>query len=189
MEIMSRMKTEIEKLKFPLGKFEKPAMIQDSKILEWIRQIELFPARLTDLVNGLTIAELDWQYRPDGWTIKQLVHHCADSHMNSFIRFKLTLTEDQPIIKPYFEDKWAELPDTLEVDISASLKIIEGLHLRWTTLLKSLTPIEWTREFIHPEHGTRFSVGENIALYAWHSNHHLAHVKQAIMLNNPGKKK
>jgi DinB family protein len=185
LEIMSNTKTEIEELKFPLGKFEKPKTIQDNKILEWIGQIELFPTRLADLVNGLSIEELDWQYRPDGWTIKHLVHHCADSHMNSFVRFKLTLTEDQPIIKPYFEDKWAELPDSLEVDVSASLKIIEGLHLRWAILMKSLTPIEWTRELIHPEHGTRFSIGENIALYAWHSNHHLAHIKQAILFNGP----
>jgi DinB family protein len=183
MEIMSNMKTEIEKLKFPLGKFKKPETIQENEIFEWVCQVELFPTRLTKLVSGLTIEELDWQYRPDGWTIKQLIHHCADSHMNSFIRFKLTLTEDQPIIKPYFEEKWAELPDSLEVDISASLKIIEGLHLRWVILLKSLASTEWARELIHPEHGVKFSIGENIALYAWHSNHHLAHIKQAILFN------
>ncbi len=115
--------------------------------------------------------------------IRQVIHHCADSHMNSFIRFKLSLTEESPTIKPYFEDRWAEMPDYLEVSILNSIQILEGLHLKWTVLLKSLSQSDLEKEFVHPEHGKRFSVAENIGVYAWHSNHHLEHVKSA--LKNP----
>ena len=172
--------TDIEKLKFPIGKFEKPKIIDNGKINYWISDIELFPKKLNELVSNLTDTELHWKYRPDGWTIKQIIHRCADSHMNSFIRFKLNLTEKLPTIKPYFEGKWAELPDSTEADISESLKIIEGLHSRWTILLRGLKSNDFNKEFIHPEHGKRFSIAENIGVYAWHSNHHLKHIKQAI---------
>ncbi len=171
------------KLRFPIGKFKKPDSISTKEIEQWISEIEFFPSRLQELIGGLNDASLEWKYRPNGWSVKQVVHHCADSHMNSFIRFKLCLTEDTPTIKPYFEDRWAELPDTVEMDISESIKILEGLHKRWTKLLKSLHPIDLEKAFIHPEHGIRFSLVENIALYAWHSKHHLAHIEQAISGN------
>jgi len=171
---------DIDKLKFPIGEFEKPTNITKAQITSWISEIEQFPKQLIELTSQVKPNELQWKYRPNGWTIHQVVHHCADSHMNSFIRFKLSLTEEKPIIKPYSEGEWAELPDVLNVDISASLKIIEGLHTRWTVLLNSLNNTDFKKEFIHPEHGKQFSIAENIGIYAWHSNHHLAHIKQAI---------
>lgn len=170
----------IEQLKFPIGQFIKPEEIEPQHITDWIRDITLFPVQLKELVEQLTSKQLHYKYRPDGWTIKQVVHHCADSHMNSFIRFKLTLTEETPTIKPYFEDKWAELPDTLSSPIEDSIKILEGLHSRWVTLLKSFTLHDWTKEFIHPEHGKKVSIGENIGIYAWHCNHHMAHIRLAL---------
>lgn len=171
---------ELERLKYPIGKFIKPDVISSNQVNEWIMEIELFPSRLSELVKDLTAQELHWQYRPDGWAIQKVVHHCADSHMNSFIRFKLSLTENTPTIKPYFEDKWAELPDTTEAPILESIQILYGLHSRWVLLLKSLTQDDLKKAFIHPEHGRRITVAENIGIYAWHSNHHLAHIKQAL---------
>lgn len=171
---------DLENFQYPIGKFEKPKIISKDHIELWVSQIEQFPKKLNELVLALSNSELNWKYRQDGWTIKKVVHHCADSHMNSFIRFKLCLTEELPTIKPYFENKWAELPDTYETDISESLKIIEGLHARWTVLLKSLNSDDFQKEFIHPEHGKRFSIAENIGIYAWHCNHHSAHIEQAI---------
>ena len=171
----------IEKLKYPIGRFVKPETYSADQIEEWINDIEKIPEKVSETVADLSDIELHWRYRPDGWTIKQVVHHCADSHMNSFCRFKLALTENIPTIKPYFEDRWALLADTIKSDIADSLKILEGLHSRWTTLLRSLNDKELKREFIHPEYGRKISLAENIALYAWHSNHHLAHIKQAIL--------
>ena len=171
---------EIEKLKFPIGKFIKPDPITPHHLKEWISDIEQFPERLKVLVAGLTEEQLNWIYRPGGWMIKQVVHHCADSHMNSFIRFKLVLTEDYPTIKPYMEHLWANLPDTLAVPITESIVILEGLHVRWSILLKSLDSNDLKRKFVHPEYETEYSLAENIGIYAWHGNHHLAHIQQAI---------
>ena len=160
--------------------FEKPQVIESHHIQDWIQEIALFPARLLKLTENLNDEQLNWKYRPKGWTIQQVIHHCADSHMNSFTRFKLSLTEDLPTIKPFLEDKWAELPDTTETPIFESIKILEGLHSRWIKLLKSLNSNDLEKEFFHPEHGKRFSIAENIGIYAWHSNHHLAHIKLAL---------
>jgi len=171
---------DIDDLKYPIGNYKKPEAISTDQINDWIFEIEKFPPRLKTVIDDIGENELNWRYRPEGWTIRQVIHHCADSHMNSFIRFKLTLTEDRPTIKPYFQDRWAELYDSTDTPVTDSLKIIEGLHSRWTKLLKSLKSDDLKKEFIHPEHGKRFSIGETIALYAWHSNHHLAHVKQAL---------
>ena len=135
------------------------------------------------LVKDLSPLELDYIYRPGGWTIKQVVHHCADSHMNSLIRFKLALTEDLPTIKPYFEERWAELAD-YHNPISDSLIILQGVHNRWVTLLKSLDQEQLKRDFIHPEHQKRFTLKETMALYAWHCQHHLAHIEQALEFKN-----
>lgn len=171
----------IEQLKFPIGKFSKPEIISEEHILHWISEIETFPNRIRQLTNELSVAQLNWIYRPEGWTIKQVVHHCADSHINSFVRFKLALTEEIPTIKPYEEAKWAELRDGLDDDISASLQIIEGVHYRWVLLLKSLDAAQLHRQFSHPETKKIYCLDEIIGLYAWHCNHHLAHIEQAIM--------
>jgi len=169
-----------EKQRYPIGQFVKPEPIDASHIAAWIKTIAEFPARLNDLVGNLKDAQLDWSYRPGGWTIRQLVHHCADSHMNSFVRLKLCLTEDRPTVKPYFEDRWAETPDAVHSKIAASIKILEGLHARWTDLLGRLNSEELKREFFHPEQGRAFAIDEIIGIYAWHSRHHLAHIKQAL---------
>lgn len=170
----------IEKLQFPIGKFNVPQLISKSDTQQWISEIASFPVRITNSTSSLSAEQLNWIYRPKGWTIKQVVHHCADSHLNSFIRFKLALTEEIPTIKPYEESKWAELVDGLDDDISASLKIIDGIHHRWTLLLKSFNNDDFSRQFIHPENKKIYRLDEATALYAWHCNHHLAHIQQAI---------
>jgi hypothetical protein len=170
------MNLTLEQLKFPIGKFEKPSVITTHLLSQFIFDIEEFPLRLRIETEHLSDEQLDTVYRPDGWTIRQVINHCADSHMNSLIRFKLALTEDKPIIKPYFEDKWAELADSKKMPIEPTLRMIEGLHNRWVVLLKSLTDEQLKRSFIHPEHGREISISENIAIYAWHCNHHLAHI-------------
>ena len=170
---------DIEALKFPIGKFEKPADITKSNLEKWISDIATFPTRLNEAVMNLTEDELEATYRPGAWSIKQLIHHCADSHMNAFIRLKLALTEDSPTIKPYIEGRWAILTDAKTMDVLPSLKILEGVHERWSALLHQLTEEQFKRVFIHPEHGKIFSIAESTGLYAWHGNHHLAHIKLA----------
>ena len=170
-------------LKYPIGKFAKPEKISEPQIKEWIKTIEELPEQLTELTKDLTNEQLHLLYRPNGWSIKQVVHHLADSHMNSLIRFKLALTEDNPTIKPYHEDRWAKLIDGIDNDLSGSLSNIRGLHFKWVIVLRSLTKEELKREFIHPEHGKRFSLEETIGIYAWHSKHHLAHIEQALKFN------
>ncbi len=172
---------DLEKLKFPIGKFVAPKEISRDFIQEWISVINDFPTKLKEEVDALTEEQLNTTYRPNGWTIRQVVHHCADSHMNSLTRFKLALTEENPSIKPYFEERWAELADSATMSIVPSLLMIEGIHQRWTVLLKNLTDEQLSRMFIHPEQGKTFRLDENIGVYAWHCNHHLAHIQLAKM--------
>ena len=173
------MSIDLESLRFPIGQFSRPQKYSQEDVERWISDIEEFPSLLEKETAGLSTEELSWIYRPDGWSILQLVHHCADSHMNSFIRYKLTMTEEKPTIRPYFEDKWAEMTDYSEVEIQASLYILKGLHSRWVKLLSDLSMEDLEREFIHPEHGWTMSLGANTALYSWHCQHHLEHVKLA----------
>ena len=173
------MEQNLDQLKYPIGRFQSPVVIDKQQIDNWIRIIEAFPRQLSEEVRNLDVKGLEKQYRPGGWTIKQVVNHCADSHMNSMIRFKLALTEDTPIIKPYHEDRWAELSDSKDFPIESALKMLEGLHERWVTLLKSLSDKALERQFIHPETNALISLKTNIGIYAWHCEHHLAHVKNA----------
>ena len=166
----------VEELKYPIGKFVKPDTFTPEILNHYIRNIESFPSRLRTEVEHLTDEQLDTRYRPDGWTIRQVVNHCADSHMNSFMRFKLALTEDTPTIKPYFENRWAELADSKRMPIEPALKILEGLHQRWVVILKSLTKEDLEKKYIHPERGKELRLDETVGLYAWHCNHHLAHI-------------
>jgi hypothetical protein len=175
------MEHNIEELKYPIGKFQKPESFNQLQLEEWIKTIEEFPRKLNVEVKNLTALEFEKQYRPNGWTIKQVVNHCADSHMNSLIRFKLALTEDTPTIKPYFENLWAELADTKDFPAESSLKMLDGLHARWVNLLRSLSDQELQRQFRHPETNELISLKTNIGIYAWHCEHHLAHVKIAKM--------
>jgi hypothetical protein len=170
------MNTLLNTLRFPIGKFESPQVLTQELMDGYIKDIETFPARLKQAVNGLNDSQLDTPYRPDGWTIRQVINHCADSHMNSLIRFKLALTEDNPTIKPYYEERWAELADSKTMPIAPALLLLEGLHQRWTVLLHSLNAEDLKKTFIHPEHGKHFGLDENIGVYAWHGNHHLAHI-------------
>ena len=167
-------------VQYPIG--EMPSIKEPSRaqLNEWIENIEQFPNRLKKITDGLTSEQLNWRYRPDGWMIKQVVHHCGDSHINSYIRFKLALTEESPKIRPYFEGKWAELFDSQDDDISDSIELITVLHRKWVKLLRGLTEEDLNKEFVHPEHGTIFNLAENIGIYSWHSLHHLEHIKIAI---------
>ncbi len=174
----------IEKLKYPIGKFKKPEEITAEIISEWISDITSFPASLRSEVNHLSNDQLDTPYRPDGWTIRQVIHHCADSHMNSLMRLKLALTENVPTIKPYIQNRWAELSDSKNMPIEASLKMLEGIHERWAVLLNDLSEEQFKRTFVHPENGNTFRIDENTALYAWHCNHHLAHITETKKRNS-----
>jgi DinB superfamily len=171
---------ELEKLKFPIGKCPKTDDAAANDVATWIATIEEFPVKIKNLTSALSDEELSWIYRPNGWNIKQVVHHCADSHSNSFIRFKLALTEDVPTIKPYEEQLWAELVDGNSSNIFPSIQIIEGVHARWVLLLQSLKDNELKRQFIHPANIKILSLDETIGVYAWHCNHHLAHIEQAL---------
>jgi hypothetical protein len=164
-------------LRFPVGKFQRPtAPLTDSQRQEFIEAIAATPARLNDAVKGLKPEQLDTRYRPEGWTVRQVVHHVPDSHMNAYIRFKLALTEELPLIKPYNEAKCAELGDVKGAPIEPSLALLENLHKRWVLLLRTLGPAEWSRKFRHPEHETPLSLDDTLALYAWHGRHHVAHI-------------
>ena len=170
--------------RYPIGQFEKPDIISQTLITEWISTIAAFTEDLGKQVEHLSDAQLDTPYRENGWTLRQVVHHCADSHMNAFCRIKLALTEDNPVIKPYFEDRWAELADSKSIPISASISILNGLHLRWTILLNSISAGNLKRTFVHPEHNGKVEIAEAIGMYAWHCKHHLAHITTLKSLKN-----
>jgi hypothetical protein len=167
---------ELYKLKYPIGPMPVQTEFSSKEISDNIKTIEDFPDKLRKAVETLTEEQLDTLYRPGGWSIRQVVHHVGDSHLNVFIRIKLALTEDTPTIKPYFEDRWAELADYKDTPIEVSLDLLDSLHKRFIVLLRSLTPEQMKRRFNHPEHNKKFSVEELINIYAWHSKHHLAHI-------------
>jgi len=161
-------------LRFPIGKFQRADNLTGEQRREFIDAIARAPVRMNAAVAGLKPAQLDTPYRPGGWTVRQVVHHLPDSHMNAYIRFKLALTESEPTIKPYDEKRWAELADS-KAPIEPSLALLENLHARWVPLLRSLTLADWAKKFRHPERGT-MSLDETLALYAWHGRHHVAHI-------------
>lgn len=167
-----------ESLRYPIGKFAAPKQVTDALIKEWIETIDQFPQTLRALVKDLDEDQLDTPYRQGGWTVRQVVHHCADSHANSFIRFKLALTEKNPVIKPYEEALWAELADSRIIPIEPALKMIEGLHMRWAVLLTSMSSDQFALAFVHPEHGKSFRLDYTLAMYDWHCKHHLAHISK-----------
>lgn len=162
-------------LRYPIGEFKFEGALTDDERQAFIGKIEETPARMRAAVAGLTEPQLDTPYRPEGWTVRQVVHHVPESHLNSYVRFKLAITEDVPVIKPYFEDRWAELDDARQAPIALSLDLLEALHGRWIWFLRSLKQKDFQRTFRHPELGI-VSVDKNIALYAWHGPHHVAHI-------------
>lgn len=167
---------KMEHLKYPIGLAVIPSEINEKHIIEWVEIIENFPLKLELLVKDLNEEQLNTPYRVNGWTIRQVIHHCADSHQNSYIRFKWTLTEDNPIIKTYFEDKWGELFDSHSAPILLSINVLKALHAKWVYLLRGLKQNELDRCFIHPENNESVSLAKNIGIYAWHCNHHYAHI-------------
>lgn len=173
----------LEKLKYPIGKFICPKTITDEQVKTWIEDLELLPSRVNELVQNLNHEQLETPYRPGGWTVRQLIHHMADSHHHSYTRFKWALSENAPIIKAYEEKDWSELFDAKTAPIALSIHYLNALHAKLVYLLKGLSPSDLKREYIHPEGNIRVSVAENMGKYAWHSNHHLAHIKGLIIRN------
>src|ERR1017187_8388276 len=162
-------------LSYPTGKFDGAAKIPAEARPGLIAQLEAAPTGFRDAVRGLDDRQLNTPYRPGGWTVRQVVHHVADSHMNSYIRFRLAMTEDSPTIKPYEQAKWAELHDAKTAPVDVSLQLIDGLHQRWVDLLRGFSDTDFARTFRHPELGlVRLDI--NLALYAWHGRHHAAHI-------------
>lgn len=174
------MNIDIEFLKYPIGKFKVPEIVTHEAITEAIEQIKAFPANVFKAVSPLSINQLDTPYRPGGWTIRQLVHHCSDSHMTAFIRFKLALTEDNPTVKPYDEAKWANLSDA-SLPIESSLAIIKAVHLKWGVIFDSMKPEDFKKTYFHPEKNRSQQLEEVTLMYAWHSQHHLAHILHLVM--------
>ncbi len=161
-------------LRYPVGEFDKNIEVTPELRGEFIKTIADLPNKMAEAVAGLSEEQIDTPYRPGGWTVRQTVHHIADSHINSLCRFKLALTEENPTIRPYFEDRWAELADSrLPVDVS--LKLLEAIHRRWVVLLESMTDEDFLKTLIHPDSGA-WTVEKFLALYAWHSRHHTAHI-------------
>lgn len=174
----------LQKLKYPIGEFYCPQIITSKHLGEWISVLEHFPNRLENLVKDLSGDQLDTVYRIDGWTIRQVVHHLSDSHHHSYTRFKWALTEDKPVIKAYFEDRWAELFDSKSAPLEMSLNHIKAIHFKLVYLLKGLSDEDLDKVFIHPETNSEVPLKYNVGNYAWHSNHHYAHIENLLKRNN-----
>jgi hypothetical protein len=162
-------------LRYPIGKYEPKAPLSSAERANAISQIAATPKCLRDAVAGLSTKQIDTPYRPGGWTVRQVVHHLPDSHLNAYVRFKLALTEDEPTIKPYDEARWAELQDSRGTPIEVSLALLEALHHRWDVLLRSLRPEDFARRMKHTERGT-ITLDDLVDTYAWHGRHHVAHI-------------
>ncbi len=175
---------DIEKLKYPIGKLVIPDHIPSSARLDHIKAIGDLPSALRGMTDDLSDEQLDTPYRPEGWTVRQLVHHIADSHINAFTRFKLGLTEDEPTIRPYNQDAWCSMSDALTLDHHLSLDIISGIHGRWVRVLNDMSDEDYNKNVFHPEMDRRLSLGQLLCQYGWHSNHHLAHITGVYERNN-----
>lgn len=172
--------TTLEQLRYPIGTFQRPDAITKAQLQEWIDTLDTIPEDLASLVLPLSDAQLDTPYRPDGWTVRQVVHHVSDSHHHSYIRFKWALTEDTPVIKYYFEKEWAEQPDAKHAPIQMSLDHLKAVHVKLVYLLRTLSEEQLNKTYIHPEHNEEVSLKLTIGKYAWHSRHHFAHIKNLI---------
>jgi len=161
---------------YPIGKFHLPESVSPEDRARLIETIRAAPARLRAAASGISAAQLDTPYREGGWTIRQVIHHIPESHMNAYIRFKLALTETDPVIKPYDEAAWARLSDVAVAPIEASIVLLESLHQRWVVLMQGMSGDDWLRRYVHPEFGQSRTLEQTLALYAWHGDHHIAHV-------------
>ena len=166
---------ETTDLRYPIGKFQAPDKVTPEMRKSFIKDIEKTPKLLRKAVTGLSRKQLDTPYRTGGWTVRQVVHHLPDSHLNAYVRIKLALTEDEPTIKTYEEHKWAELKDTFNTPISVSLDLLEALHKRWVNLLNTLSESDFRKNYTHPEHGL-VNLDWVLSQYAWHGKHHTAHI-------------
>jgi hypothetical protein len=163
-------------LRYPIGTYDYPTTVSEYERERWMQDISIAPRLLEDAVDGLSDRQMETAYRPGGWTVRQVVHHVADSHMNGLIRFKLALTEEQPTIKCYDEARWAELADVSVVPIEVSLALLDGIHTRWMAVLRSLKSEDFRRSFFHPERNGVLTLEQALGLYAWHGRHHAAHI-------------
>lgn len=171
------MTTVIDDLRYPIGRFKPVMPITQELRAAAIDAIAGLPARMREAVTALDDRQLDTPYRPGGWTVRQVVHHVADSHMNGYIRVKLALTETMPIIKPYDENAWSSLAD-MRLPIAVSLNLLDSLHTRWVAVYHGMTLDQFGRSFVHPEHGAEMTLDYHLQNYAWHSHHHLAHITE-----------
>lgn len=165
--------------RYPIGKYTPPASFTNEQIRIWMEEVAALPGQMRQAVVGLNYQQFDTPYRLGGWTIRQVIHHVADSHANCLTRFKLALTEDNPTIKPYEEADWAMLPD-YKMPVAPSFQMIEGIHYRWFELMKSLSEEQWSRTFYHPANQKISTLKEALGLYAWHGLHHLGHLRLAL---------
>ncbi|MCB0737267.1 MAG: putative metal-dependent hydrolase [Bacteroidetes bacterium] len=173
----------LDALKFPIGKFKTVDFTQEV-INASIEDLKQFPTDFEALVNAVKPHQLDWLYRPEGWSIRQVIHHLPDSHANGYMRFKFALSEDHPTIKPYNEANWANLPDTANAPVQSAIDFCKGVHSRWVALLESMSKEDYERTLFHPEYNRTFALKSYLPLYAWHGKHHLAHIKQALAHEN-----
>lgn len=171
----------LELLRYPIGRYTHRTDISHEETVRNVERIASLPQKLRMLVASFSDEQLSTPYRPGGWTVRQVVHHLADSHVNSYIRFKLALTEDHPTIRPYDEAAWAELPDGKTLDVTVSLNLLESLHTRWVAMLGAMKPEDFRRTFFHPEHSRSFPLDDIVAMYAWHSDHHYEHIHQLAL--------
>lgn len=165
----------VDELRFPIGKFSFSGTLTPEQRAQCIEDIAATPAKLRAAVSGLSPQQIETPYRDGGWSVRQVIHHVPESHMNAFLRFKWALTEHQPTIKPYKEDDWAKTPDVAKTSIETSLTMLTALHERWVNLLRSLQPADFNRKLNHPESG-EMTLDKLLALYAWHGKHHTAHI-------------
>ena len=172
---------DLERLRYPIGQYVRPTTPLDAATrTQYITEIEQLPAVIRSLVTKLTDAQLDRPYRLGGWTIRQVVHHVPDSHLNMYMRMKLAVTEDAPTIKPYDENSWSQLEDARTAPVAVSLDLLDALHRRWVLFLRSLSEADFTRTYIHPEMKDPVTLYQGLALYAWHGKHHAAHIRNAL---------
>ncbi|MEO6191081.1 MAG: YfiT family bacillithiol transferase [Saprospiraceae bacterium] len=169
-------------LKYPIGEWRSPDIINSELIVRWTEDIKNLPSQLSDLTKNITESELKSTYREGGWTVRQIIHHLADSHMNAYIRHKLAVSTDIPTINPYPEKLWAEMEDVKSVRVQVSIQLLEALHLRWSTFLSSLNEHDYKKSFIHPGLNRTVLLEESIGLYSWHGRHHLGHIKLALKM-------
>ena len=180
------MGSSLEHLQYPVGRYQKPDNVSPGELQDWINVLQALPLWMDACIENLDEAQLHVAYRDGGWTIQQVVHHVADSHLNAYIRLKLALTEDNPIIKPYEEKAWADLADVRVVPVNVSITLLHTIHRRMVALMQHMQPQEWERTYHHPEHKRDIPLWEMAAMYAWHSRHHTEHIRQLRERNGWG---